>query len=179
MDIDLTNVEMTEWSCKYNADCKGYRTDSCNLSRSCEIAKYGKKLEALPDTRIPPTIQVGSPSNYGSTMQHDPTKYPYVAPKPSELQYYIDQAITTKPVDPRELVSYNGATFPIENLPTLELRAMFGLGHYPPSDRPVVQRSDGKPWLFTPDTCRLADNPKGVWVDPQHLACPGCGRDGT
>lgn len=192
MGIDLTNVEMTEWSCKYNADCQGYRTDTCNLFRSCEIAKYGKKLEALPDTHrcckqegCPPTIhagsttQGGSPPHYGSTLNSDPTKYPFVAPKPEELQGYIDAAIISTPVDPQEIVLYDGVPFAIEDLPSAGLRAMHGYGHTNPFDRDVVTRTDGKSWPYTPNTCLLADNPKGVWVDPEHLACPGCGRDGT
>ena len=45
--------------------------------------------------------------------------------------------------------------------------------------RPVIERTDGKQWPYTPNMCLLANNTRGVWVDPQHLACPGCGLDMT
>jgi hypothetical protein len=109
----------------------------------------------------------------------DPTKYPFVAPKPEELQDYIDAAITIEPIDPQAPVTYNGVSFTIEDLPTSGLRAMFGYGHPAPFSRAVILRTDGKQWPYTPNMCLLAGNPKGIWVDPQHLACPGCGLDMT
>lgn len=169
--VEIIEVESSR-SFDENVDPPVWRQYSCAMVKPVEPPTHavviGYNFES-PD----------SPPSYGSTMQHDPTKYPFVAPKPEELQAYIDQAITTTPVDPRTIVLYDGFTYPIENLPSPKLRAMFGYGHYSRSDRPVIERTDGKPWPYTPKTCRLADNPKGVWVDPQHLACPGCGRDGT
>lgn len=120
-----------------------------------------------------------SPPSYGSTLETDPTKYPFVAPKPEELQGYIDAAIQTSPVDPRAIVTYNGQSYTIEDLPTALLRTMSGYGHIKPFRRRVIERTDGKSWPYTPNMCLIADNPRGVWVDPQHLACPGCGLDVT
>lgn len=121
----------------------------------------------------------GSPPAYGSTFACDPTKYPFVAPKPEELQGYIDAAIVTPPVDPTAILRSDGEEIRIEDLPTAEMRAMMGYGHFQPFHRPVIERTDGKQWPYTPNMCLLANNPKGVWVDPEHLACPGCGLDGT
>jgi hypothetical protein len=109
----------------------------------------------------------------------DRAKYPYVAPKPEELQAYIDAAILILPVNPQSPVTYNGVSIAIEDLPTADLRASLGYGHYKPFHRPIIQRTDNKPWPYTPNMCLIATNHKGVWVDPEHLACPGCGLDMT
>lgn len=109
----------------------------------------------------------------------DQDKYPYVAPKPEELQGYIDAAIVVSPIDPRAIVTYNGKRVAIEDLPSALLRTMSGYGHLGPFQRPVIERIDGKSWPYTPNMCLLADNPRGVWIDPEHLACPGCGLDVT
>lgn len=106
-------------------------------------------------------------------------RYPFSAPKPEELQAYIDAAILVAPVDPASTVTYNGVETKIEDLPTADLRAGLGYGHYGPFLRPVVERTDGKQWPYTPNMCLLASNSKGVWVNPEHLACPGCGLDIT
>lgn len=106
-------------------------------------------------------------------------KYPFVAPEPDKLQAYIDAAITVPAIDPAALVNYNGVPTKIEDLPTAELRAMAGYGHFHPFHREVIQRTDGKQWPYTPNMCLLANNQTGVWVDPAHLACPGCGMDLT
>jgi hypothetical protein len=109
----------------------------------------------------------------------DLDKYPFVAPKPEELQSYIDAAIVIPPVDPTAVLRADGEEIKIEDLPTAGLRAMMGYGHTEPFLRPIIERTDGKQWPYTPNMCLLASNPKGVWVDPQHLACPGCGLDFT
>lgn len=133
----------------------------------------------MPDDQLEPLPGFGSPPAYGSTLESDITKYPYVAPKPEELQGYIDAAIQTSPVDPRATVALNGVEVAIEDLPTASLRASMGYGHIGPFQRPVIERTDGKQWLYTPNMCLIADNMRGVWVDPEHLACPGCGLDVT
>lgn len=109
----------------------------------------------------------------------DRNKYPYVAPAPHELQGYIDAAIFVSPIDPRATIKYNGVEIRVEDLPTADLRASMGYGHYGPFRRPVIERTDGKSWPYTPNMCLLAANTRGVWVDPEHLACPGCGLDMT
>lgn len=109
----------------------------------------------------------------------DRNKYPFVAPKPEELQGYIDAAIQTSPVDPRAIITYNGESMAIEDVPSSEIRASLGYGHFGPFSRPVIERTDGKNWPYTPNMCLLAGNIRGVWVDPEHLACPGCGLDMT
>lgn len=106
-------------------------------------------------------------------------KYPFVAPTPDELQARIDAAIVTAPVDPAATVTYGTEDVKIEDLPSADLRASLGYGHYGPFSRPVIERTDGKQWPYTPNMCLLAANYRGVWVDPEHLACPGCGLDIT
>jgi hypothetical protein len=105
------------------------------------------------------------------------TKYPFVAPEPEKLQSYIDAAIVVPAVDPSTTVMHEGVETKIEDLPTAELRALAGYGHFNPFSSEVLERPDGKQWPYTPNMCLIATNPGGVWLDPEHLACPGCGKE--
>lgn len=97
------------------------------------------------------------------------------------LQARIDAALNLKiPVHPESTINFNGVPTKIEDLPTASDRAMQGYGHYNPFSRPVNERPDGKQWMYTPNMCLVAgDHTNWVWVDSEHLSCPGCGIDGT
>lgn len=75
-------------------------------------------------------------------------------------------------------VGYNGVETRVGDLPSATTRAEFGYGHFPAHiiDRGVAPGV----WPFTPDTCELADDPYGIWVENDTiLACQGCGLDCT
>lgn len=148
---------------------KGTRTSIARADAELPISDLERELSKEFDEVPEPFVQAVS----------DRDKYPFVAPKPEELQGYIDAAIQTSPVDPRAVIRYNGESMAIEDVPSSEIRASLGYGHYGPFSRPVIKRTDGKSWPYTPNMCLLAGNIRGVWVDPQHLACPGCGLDMT
>lgn len=80
-------------------------------------------------------------------------------------------------VNPDDIVDLDGIPTRIRDLPRLEA-ALFGYGH-------VLIPSDGREvlpgaWPYTPETCRRADGTwPGTWIDPEHLACTGCGLDCT
>lgn len=97
------------------------------------------------------------------------------------LQARIDEAMSKKaPVDPERIIEHNGVPTKLEDLPTASDRAMFGYGHFQPFSRPVNERPDGVNWPYTPNMCLVADqHTNWVWVDSEHLSCPGCGIDGT
>jgi hypothetical protein len=103
----------------------------------------------------------------------------------SDLQAQIDKALESRTlIDPQNIVEYNGQLYKIEDLPEAGLRASFGYGHFTPFLRPCIDRPDGKPWPYTPNMCLVASGalgqtPLGVWIDDQHLCCPGCGLDCT
>jgi hypothetical protein len=99
---------------------------------------------------------------------------------PTTLQQRIDALLATKPpVDPQTRVGYGTKVIRVEDLPTAQLRAQFGYGHFPAFRNEVVLRPDGVLWRYTPNMCLVADLGRGVWVDPSHLVCPGCGLDVT
>lgn len=83
--------------------------------------------------------------------------------------------------DPKGLVTVNGEDFHIEDVPSIALRASFGYGHYSfdIKRREHLKRPDKLPWPYTPSTCLTPNGHIGVWVDEEHLACPGCGLDFT
>ena len=85
------------------------------------------------------------------------------------------------PMDPYKLLMYNGQPTRIMNLPTQDLRALSGYGHQESDirQRSIVPLPDGFRWQWKPQECRVADGFRGVWVDEEHLACPGCGMDFT
>lgn len=100
------------------------------------------------------------------------------------LQARIDRAIELNgTTDPKALVqSLEGETaevYAIEDLPSPSLRAMMGYGHDEPFKRAVIHRPDGVPWPYTPSMCLVSGGITGVWVDAEHLTCPGCGLDFT
>lgn len=96
------------------------------------------------------------------------------------LQARIDKLLQAQPpIDPKTTTDYRGDEIAIEDLPTPELRASFGYGHFQPFNRNVIHRPDGVLWPYTPNMCLVADIGKGVWLDEDHLACPGCGLDFT
>lgn len=102
-----------------------------------------------------------------------------------DFQAHIDQALKSRTlVDPQDNVQYDGQDYHLEDLPTAHLRAMHGYGHFRPFHSPVIARPDNKPWPYTPNMCLVAggalgQTPLGVWIDDQHLVCPGCGLDCT
>lgn len=83
--------------------------------------------------------------------------------------------------DPKGLVTVNGEDFHLEDVPSIRLRAAFGYGHFPGDvkHREHLIRPDELPWPYTPSTCLVPEGKVGVWVDEEHLACPGCGLDFT
>jgi hypothetical protein len=92
----------------------------------------------------------------------------------------IEAAISLNtPVNPGEIIIYNGVPTAIEDLPTANLRALAGYGHPEPFHRPVIELPEGIEWAYTPNMCLVASGHRGVWVDNEHLACPGCGMDFT
>jgi hypothetical protein len=85
-------------------------------------------------------------------------------------------------IDPRQIVTYNGESYEIRDLPSVMARFGWGYGHHPVDvrHREHLSRPDAKPWLYTPETCLVAGaGVAGVWIDAEHLACPGCGLDFT
>lgn len=88
---------------------------------------------------------------------------------------------TNEPIDPKAEIDYNGEVYAIEDVPSVLARAMLGYGH-DSSDivrREHLTRPDNEPWAYTPQTCLVASGHRGVWIDPEHLCCPGCGLDFT
>jgi hypothetical protein len=56
--------------------------------------------------------------------------------------------------------------------------APYGYGHM------AIYKANGREqlpgdWRWTPQTCLAAGGGQGIWIDPEHLACPGCGLDCT
>jgi len=81
-------------------------------------------------------------------------------------------------VSPDEIVEVNGVPTRIGDLPPGDA-AMFGYGHVlgPGESWRKVLPGD---WPYTPKTCRRAGGVwPGTWIDPEHLACTGCGLDCT
>lgn len=78
--------------------------------------------------------------------------------------------------DLNQIVELNGISLKIRELPISE-RPFFGYGHFPSHGigRTILPGN----WPYTFDTCLEADNPRGVWIDDEHLACTGCGLDST
>jgi hypothetical protein len=117
------------------------------------------------------------------------TRTPIVDTRLETLQARIDAGIEYNggPIDPQGIVQLtDGETrnYYIENLPTAELRALSGYGHFQPFQCPVIYRPDGVAWAYTPNMCLVAGGakgkaPSGVWIDEEHLVCPGCGLDCT
>lgn len=113
----------------------------------------------------PPKVQLSSPS---------------VDYRPETLQLRIDKAMElNRPINPTQLISYDGKVYKIEDLPTADLRALAGYGHFQPFRREVIYRPDGVEWPYTPNMCLIASGGRGVWIDPETLVCPGCGLDFT
>lgn len=87
-----------------------------------------------------------------------------------------------KPVTHDYLVRYNGQPMRLVYLPTQDLRAAAGFGHFEwdIKNRAIIPwpLPEGK-WPAKPEMCPVADGHRGVWVDRDHLACPGCGMDFT
>lgn len=125
--------------------------------------------EEVFDHRIHPAPQFSSPGS----PQDDVTTLPLRVTRAIELN---------QPVDPYKLILHNGRATRIVDLPTADLRALSGLGHQPSDirQRDIIPwpLQEGK-WLWKPWECRVSDGFRGVWVDDQHLACPGCGMDFT
>lgn len=85
-------------------------------------------------------------------------------------------------IDPRALVTVNGEEFRIEDLPSTALRECFGYGHrtWDVDHREHLTRPDGLTWPYTPLNCLVTGSGgPGVWIDAEHLVCPGCGLDFT
>jgi hypothetical protein len=80
--------------------------------------------------------------------------------------------------DLKHEVEYNGQVVATRDLPA-PIRHHFGYGHFPEQGDAVIPHPEGKIWPYTPDTCLRADDLSGLWVDSEHLACPGCGLDVT
>lgn len=99
---------------------------------------------------------------------------------PTTLPARVEGALLPA-INPKATTTYNGEKYAIEDLPSPALRAMMGYGHHPVDlpRRERLTRPDNVPWTYTPETCLIASNVKGVWLDAEHLACPGCGVDYT
>lgn len=83
-------------------------------------------------------------------------------------------------IDVDRVVKYNGKSMPIKDIPSTQVRALYGLGHLPEAGREVIPNPTGEPWPYELENCPRAGEVSGVWIsDGQHLVCPGCGLDGT
>lgn len=94
------------------------------------------------------------------------------------------------PIDPEQLVNYNGQEMKLKNVPDREARFVWGLGHdgvhfsrlkpearIPPSSmEPPLEK-----WPYEIEWCPFnAPEDNFVWIqNGQILVCPGCGLDGT
>lgn len=81
------------------------------------------------------------------------------------------------------LITWGGVDIPVRAIPDLEERAACGVGHFPfdVHHRSVLPAPADQAWPYKPETC-LTDlylGQGGLWVDPEHLACRGCGLDFT
>lgn len=79
-----------------------------------------------------------------------------------------------------DIVEINGKLTAIKDIPNANLRATFGVGHFPGHGREVVSVPN-RVFEFTPETC-LTDlySGRGEWVnDGKNLICRGCGLDCT
>lgn len=107
--------------------------------------------------------------------------------RPETLRARVDAAMAyNSPIDPETVVLHNNVPYRILDLPHRGLQVQHGYGHWTNDidRRPQLTRPDGVPWAYTPETCCIAAGPparpaRGVWIDDQHLACPGCGVDFT
>lgn len=83
-------------------------------------------------------------------------------------------------IDADRVVRYNGEPMSIKDIPSAQVRALYGLGHLPEAGRDVIPNPTGDPWPYEPENCPQAGEGAGVWINGgQHLVCPGCGLDGT
>lgn len=84
-------------------------------------------------------------------------------------------------IDPDMVISYNNEPMTIREVPDPSIRALLGFGHVPVDirAREKFSRPDAKPWAYTPESCLIASEITGVWIDADHLCCPGCGLDYT
>lgn len=101
------------------------------------------------------------------------------------LQNRVIRALETRQfVDPMEKINFNGVNMRILDLPGSDHQAMMGYGHFPGVLGVPLPRPDGVEWAYTPETCQVSSGkqgvtPLGVWIDEEHLVCPGCGLDLT
>ncbi|MFE0472408.1 hypothetical protein ACFW2V_12410 [Streptomyces sp. NPDC058947] len=83
-------------------------------------------------------------------------------------------------IDPNEIVEFNGQLVAIKDIPSAQIRALYGLGHLPEPGREVIPNPTGEAWPYRPEDCPRAAEMTGTWInDGQYLVCPGCGMDGT
>jgi hypothetical protein len=99
---------------------------------------------------------------------------------PTTLQARVDEGLKHA-IDPKLITGYKGEDMAIEDIPDPAIRSMMGYGHpaYDVKHFEHLTRRDNVPWSYTPETCLIAGNLKGVWIDSDHLVCPGCGLDYT
>jgi len=87
------------------------------------------------------------------------------------------------PVDPHQKFNLGYDTVELQDLTTAVVRAFNGYGHFPEDVRlrDHLTRPDGLPWAYSsPETCLVADQTTGgVWINSEHLVCPGCGLEFT
>lgn len=80
--------------------------------------------------------------------------------------------------DPDEVIELNGTPTKIRDLPRADA-AMHGYGHILGPGEGWRKVLPGN-WPYTPQACRRAGGTwPGIWIDPEHLACTGCGLDCT
>lgn len=80
------------------------------------------------------------------------------------------------PVNPNEVIEYNGSPMRIKDVPDTATRHFLGLGHFR-EDRPTLPGA----WPYSPENCIYTDPCEGnKWVNGgQTLVCTGCGLDVT
>lgn len=82
------------------------------------------------------------------------------------------------PYSADDIVYCDGVPMKIRDVPSVDLRAMFGVGHFREHDRQVID-VPGRVFPYTLETC-LVDMYAGEWLpDGSMLFCTGCGLDCT